>query len=56
MPPMPPSGSDLAALRWRVQPSGTVEAPDAKAAQAAAAAQFTLSEDQARRLVVKEQD
>jgi hypothetical protein len=35
---------------------GTVEAPDAHAAEAAAVAQFNLSDEQRKRLAVREED
>lgn len=43
-------------LRQRARQIGTVEAPNEKAALAAAISQFHLSEDQRRRLVVREED
>jgi len=43
-------------LRSRAHPLGIVYAPDEKAAEAAAIAEFKLGEDQRRRLVVREQD
>ena len=42
-------------LRQRAQYLGTVEAPDERTAEAAAVAQFDLSEEQ-RRLAVRERD
>ena len=49
--------------RWRVsiirkrgQYLGTVEAPNDKAAEAAAVAEFDLSDEQRRRLVVRERN
>jgi hypothetical protein len=41
-------------IRKRAQYLGTVEAPNEKAAEAAAVAEFDLSDEQRRRLVVKE--
>ena len=43
-------------LRQRAQPLGTVDAPDERAAEAAAAGQFGLSDEQRRRLVVRAED
>jgi hypothetical protein len=43
-------------LRSRAIPLGTVEAPDARAAEAAAVVQFGLDEEQRKRLAVREQD
>ena len=43
-------------LRSRAYPLGTVEAPNAKAAEAAAMKEFKLSDEQRRRLVVQERD
>ena len=43
-------------LRQRAQPLGTVEAPDERAAEAAAAGQFGLTAEQRRRLVVRAED
>ena len=43
-------------LRQRAQRLGDVEAPDAKSAEVAAVAQFNLSEEQRKRLVVQERD
>ena len=43
-------------LRGRAQPLGTVEAPDARAAEAAAVEQFQLSYEQRKRLAVREND
>jgi hypothetical protein len=43
-------------IRQRVQPLGSVEAPDERAAEAAAVAQFNLDEEQPRRLMVWEED
>jgi hypothetical protein len=40
-------------LRGRAQPLGTVEAPDARAAEAAAVEQFQLSYEQRKRLAVR---
>ena len=42
-------------LRGRAQPLGTVEAPDARAAEAAAVEQFQLSYEQRKRLAVREE-
>jgi hypothetical protein len=42
-------------LRGRAQPLGTVEAPDERAAEVAAAAQFGLNDEQRKRLVVREE-
>jgi hypothetical protein len=58
----PPKKKDAAKLRsWRVsiirkrgQYLGTVEAPNERAAEAAAVAEFDLSDEQRRRLVVQE--
>ena len=44
------------AWRQRAQPLGTVEAPDERAAEAAAAGQFGLTAEQRRRLVVRAED
>jgi hypothetical protein len=41
-------------IRKRGQYLGTVEAPNEKAAEAAAVAEFDLSDEQRRRLVVQE--
>ena len=41
---------------FRVVRLGVVEAPDEKAAEAAAVEQFGLDEEQRRRLAVREQD
>jgi hypothetical protein len=43
-------------LRSRAIPLGTVEAPDEKAAEAAAVAQFGLDDEQRRRIAVREQE
>ena len=43
-------------LRGRAQPLGTVEAPDERAAEAAAAGQFGLSAEQRRRLALRAED
>ena len=43
-------------LRQRAKEIGIVQAPNAKAAEAAAIAEFKLDEDQRRRLVVQERD
>ena len=43
-------------LRQRAKPLGTVEAPDERAAEKAAAGQFGLSHEQRRRLVVRAED
>jgi hypothetical protein len=64
MPPTKPSKRPTAKLRsWRVtllrqraRHIGVVEAPNEKAAQAAAISQFHLSEDQRQRLVVQEEE
>ena len=42
-------------LRGRAQPLGTVEAPDERSAEAAAAAQFGLNDEQRKRLAVREE-
>ena len=42
-------------LRGRAQPLGTVEAPDERAAGAAAAAQFGLNDEQRKRVAVREE-
>ena len=42
-------------LRGRAQPLGTVEAPDERAAEAAAVQQFKLSDEQRKRLAVREE-
>jgi hypothetical protein len=42
-------------LRGRAQPLGTVEAPDERAAEAAPVAQFQLSDEQRKRLAVREE-
>ena len=42
-------------LRGRAQPLGTVEAPDERAAEAAAVQQFQLSDEQRKRLAVREE-
>ena len=42
-------------LRGRAQPLGTVEAPDEHAAEAAAVQQFQLSDEQRKRLAVREE-
>jgi hypothetical protein len=67
--PMPPSKKTAAArkaaklrrwraflLRSRAQPLGTVEAPDERAAEAAAAKRFGLSNEQRRRLALRAED
>jgi hypothetical protein len=46
----------VAIIRKRGQYLGTVEAPDEKAAEAAAMAEFDLSDEQRRRLVVQERN
>jgi hypothetical protein len=46
----------VAILRNRAQYLGDVEAPDEKAAEAAAVVEFKSSDDQRRRLVVRELD
>jgi hypothetical protein len=43
-------------LRGRAQPLGTVEAPDERAAEAAAAKRFGLSNEQRRRLALRAED
>ena len=43
-------------LRRRAHHLGTVEAPDVRAAEAAAVTQFGLDEEQRKRLVVQAQD
>ena len=43
-------------IRKRGQYLGTVEAPNEKAAEAAAVAEFDLSDEQRRRLVVQERN
>jgi len=43
-------------IRKRGQYLGTVEAPNEKAAEAAAVAEFDLSDEQLRRVVVSERD
>jgi hypothetical protein len=43
-------------IRKRGQYLGTVEAPNEKAAEAAAVREFDLSDEQCRRLVVQERD
>jgi hypothetical protein len=43
-------------IRKRGQYLGTVEAPNEKAAEATAVAEFDLSQDQRRRLVVQERN
>jgi hypothetical protein len=43
-------------IRRRGQYLGTVEAPNEKAAEAAAVAEFDLSDEQRQRLVVSERD
>jgi hypothetical protein len=43
-------------IRKRGQYLGTVEAPNEKAAEAAAAAEFDLSDEERRRLVVQERN
>ena len=62
--PRPPQKATAAKLRsWRVwvlrqraQPLGAVEAPNERAAEAAAAGHFGLSHEQRRRLVVRAED
>jgi len=46
----------VSVLRSRAQHLGTVEATNVKAAEAAAVAEFNLSDEQRRRLVVQEQN
>jgi hypothetical protein len=46
----------VAILRTRAKHLGDVQAPDAKAAEAEAIAEFKLDEEQRRRLVVQERD
>ncbi len=53
--PRPPS-SDLGASPFSEPAPGVVEAPDKKAAEAAAITEFNLSDEQRKRLVVQEQD
>jgi hypothetical protein len=43
-------------LRPRARHLGDVEAPDEKTAKAAAASEFNLSDEQRKRLVVRERD
>jgi hypothetical protein len=43
-------------LRSRAIPLGTVKAPDARAAEAAAVKQFGLDEEQRKRLAVREEE
>jgi hypothetical protein len=43
-------------IRRRGQDLGTVDAPNEKAAEAAAAAEFDLSDEQRRRLVIQERN
>jgi hypothetical protein len=43
-------------IRKRAQYLGTVEAPNERAAEAAAVAEFDLSDEQQRRLVVQERN
>jgi hypothetical protein len=43
-------------IRKRGQYLGTIEAPNENAAEAAAVAEFDLSDEQRRRLVVSQQD
>jgi hypothetical protein len=43
-------------LRQRAQYIGTVKAPDARAAEAAAVAQFKLDVEQRKRLAVREEE
>jgi hypothetical protein len=43
-------------LRHRAEYLGTVEAPDERAAEVAAVAQFNLGEEERKRLAVREQD
>ena len=45
----------LSLLRGRAQPLGTVEASDEHAAEAAAVQQFQLSDEQRKRLAVREE-
>jgi hypothetical protein len=47
---------DVSLIRKHRQYLGTVEAPNERAAEAAAVAEFDLSDEQRRRLVVKQQD
>jgi hypothetical protein len=67
--PMPPNKKTAAArkaaklrrwraslLRGRAQPLGTVEAPDERAAEAAAAKRFGLSNEQRRRSALRAKD
>ena len=42
-------------LRGRAQYLGTVEAPDERSAEAAAAVQFELNDEQRKRLAVREE-
>ena len=46
----------ISIIRKRGQYLGTVEAPNEKAAEAAAVAEFDLSDEQRRRLVVQERN
>jgi hypothetical protein len=46
----------VAILRQRAKHLGDVQAPDQKAAEAAAIAEFNLDDEQRRRLVVQERD
>jgi hypothetical protein len=46
----------MSIIRKRGQYLGTVEAPNEKAAEAAAVAEFDLSDEQRRRVVVSERD
>jgi hypothetical protein len=56
----PPKGTlrswRVSLLRSRAQYIGTVKAPDARAAEAAAVTQFKLDDEQRKRLAVREQD
>ena len=58
---LPPSSSArmrswrVSLLRGRAQPLGTVEAPDERAAEAAAVEQFQLNDEQRKRLAVREE-
>jgi hypothetical protein len=50
----PPPARPCEIIRKRGQCLGTVEAPNEKAAEAAAVAEFDLSDGQRRRIVVQE--
>ena len=50
----PGAGSSL--IRKRAQYLGTIDAPNEKAAEAVAVAEFNLSDEQRRRLVVQERN